>query len=143
MYLHEVSCSQASPLRASLGRDQLVSQSIRQSKQCCSRLLNSATRYLINALRSAVQVPEFDGWKKLSVEIIIRDRESNALLPARYALVFLWASGCPASRCSAFRDGGQGVDTPDGVAVPEGGNIGPSVVIEYTMILARETGTER
>jgi hypothetical protein len=32
---------------------------------------------------SAVQVPEFEGWKKLSVEAIILAKESNALQPAK------------------------------------------------------------
>lgn len=32
--------------------------------------------------------PEFDGWKKLSVEAIIWDKESSAFDPARYVLCF-------------------------------------------------------
>ena len=95
----------------------------------------------MNALRSAVQVPEFDGWKKLSVEMIIRERESKALLPARYDLVFA-ASGLPGAKCSRLRDIGRGVGSPVGVPVPDGGDTGPSIVIEYTITLAKETGGE-
>lgn len=84
----------------------------------------------MNALRSAVQVPEFDGWKKLSVEIIIRERESKALLPARYALVVFVASGRLGSSRSPLQDIGRGVGSPNGVTVPDGGDTGPSVVIE-------------
>jgi len=43
----------------------------------------TADRQKTNYLTSAVQEPELDGWKKLSVETIKRARESNALQPAR------------------------------------------------------------
>jgi hypothetical protein len=35
-----------------------------------------------------VKGPEFDGWKKLSVEAIIWDKDSSAFDPARYVLLF-------------------------------------------------------
>lgn len=38
-------------------------------------------------LTSAVQAPEFEGWKKLSVDAIIFTKESSARQPATYVLV--------------------------------------------------------
>ena len=39
-------------------------------------------------LTSAVQVPELDGWKKLSTVAISLARLSSALEPARYVFIF-------------------------------------------------------
>ena len=40
------------------------------------------------SLTSAVQVPELDGWKKLSTVAISLARLSSAFEPARYVLIF-------------------------------------------------------
>lgn len=48
-------------------------------------------------LTSAVQAPELLGWKKFSVDMIIRARESRAFDPARYVFNF--------TRCIFFNSG--------------------------------------
>jgi len=108
-----------------------VSILARRITKIYSRLLNSDARYLINALKSEVQLPELLGWKKLSVDIIILAKESKALQPARYVF-----GEARVSLAGVFVSG-----HPNGVDAPDFGSTGPSLVIDQTIIFARESVT--
>lgn len=79
-----------------------------------------------------VQDPELDGWKKLSVLTINLTKQSNAFEPAINVV------------CSGLVPGWKGDSAgsgTNGVAIPEGGEIGLSSCIEYTIMVASDPMT--
>jgi hypothetical protein len=96
---------------------------------------------------SFVHGPEFEGWKKPSVDAISLANESKAFEPAKYVCLCAWPflpSGAARNSpnvlvciCGVFIPEGSGEKR--GVGALEGGTGAPSGAIEYTMMRAKES----